>query len=179
MAYSLVSRTETYRLRMVHTGLDKLDLRILKVLQRDGRLSNAKIGAAVGLSESATFARLKRLEKSGAVVGFPGQLELKKISAHVIVFTLITLEDDRNEQLRKFEAQVEERPEITECHYISGGYDYLLTSIAPDFERYMLVIDTIREANENIRQYSSFLSVRRTKQRPASLDVLTNSPVRS
>ncbi|MEM7569551.1 MAG: Lrp/AsnC family transcriptional regulator [Pseudomonadota bacterium] len=158
---------------MYQTGLDRLDLNILKVLQTDGRLSNAKIGGKVGLSESATFARLKRLEKSGAIVGFPGQLDLKKVSAHVIVFTLITLEDDRNEQLRRFENQVAESPEITECHYISGGFDYLLTSVAPDFERYMQVIDAIREANDNIRQYSSFLSVRKTKQTPASLDVLT------
>ena len=152
--------------------LDRLDLKILAALQAQGRLSNARLGEIVGLSESACAARVRKLEGARLVVGFRAVLDHGRLRPHVVVWTWISLADDRNAALRAFEAQIEAAANVVECHYVSGEFDYLMKSVAADFDSYIGFIDDLRAANANITQYRSFISIKTIKDAPTPLDVI-------
>ena len=105
--------------------LDRLDIRILSHLQRNGRATNVDLADAVGLSPSPCLIRVKRLEKAGYVTGYGAHVQLEKLGDLQVVFTQVTLSDHRREDFAQFEAAVRKVDEIVECHLVSGGFDYL------------------------------------------------------
>src|SRR6185295_8994748 len=105
--------------------LDRLDLRILSQLQKNGRITNVDLAEAVGLSPSPCLIRVKRLEQAGYIAGYGAQLRLEKLGDTLTVFTEVTLSDHHREDFVRFEAAIREVDEILECHLVSGGYDYL------------------------------------------------------
>src|SRR5438874_6640217 len=106
--------------------VDRLDLRILAQLQKNGRMTNVDLADAVGLSPSPCLTRVKRLEQAGYITGYGAQLQLRKLGEVLLVFTEMTLSDHRRDDFARFEAAIRNVPEIIECHLVSGGYDYLL-----------------------------------------------------
>src|SRR3982750_1610333 len=104
--------------------IDRLDLRILAQLQKNGRMTNVDLADAVGLSPSPCLIRVKRLEKAGYIVGYGAQIQLEKLGDVQIVFTEVTLADHRREDFVKFVNAIRDVDEIVECHLASGGYDY-------------------------------------------------------
>jgi DNA-binding Lrp family transcriptional regulator len=106
--------------------IDRLDLRILAQLQKNGRMTNVDLADAVGLSPSPCLIRVKRLEQAGYIAGYGAHLRLEKLGDTLTVFTEVTLSDHRREDFARFEAALREVDEVLECHLVSGGYDYLL-----------------------------------------------------
>ncbi|MBB6559306.1 DNA-binding Lrp family transcriptional regulator [Acidovorax soli] len=104
--------------------IDRLDLRILAQLQKNGRMTNVDLADAVGLSPSPCLIRVKRLEHAGYIAGYGAQLRLEKLGDTLTVFTEVTLSDHRREDFSRFEAAIREVDEVLECHLVSGGYDY-------------------------------------------------------
>ena len=106
--------------------LDDVDLRLLRILQADGRITNLKLAAAVGLSSASTHERVKRLVRDGTILGFAARLNPGLLHAGLLVFAEVRLADMSNAVNAAFKAAVQLRPEILECHEVAGGFDYLL-----------------------------------------------------
>lgn len=114
--------------------LDATDRRILMVLQRQGRITNAELSAEVNLSPSACHRRVQRLEVEGFIAGYVALLDARKLGRPTTVFVEITLSGQADEVLDAFERGVRNVPEILECHLMAGTADYLLKVTACDTE---------------------------------------------
>jgi DNA-binding Lrp family transcriptional regulator len=116
------------------TGLDRIDVKILSALQRNGRLSIQKLSETAGLSPRASLERVRRLEASGVIRGYQAQIELGKLSRPVNVFAEIVLEKQAKQaQLERRLAAIEE---VVECWQVSGTVDYLARFVCADLSAY-------------------------------------------
>lgn len=119
-------------------SLDQTDRRILGVLQRRGRISNADLSDEVNLSQSACHRRVQRLESDGYIRDYVALLDARKMAVPTTVFVEITLSAQADEVLDAFEKAVSRIPDVLECHLMAGSADYLLKVVAEntdDFAR--------------------------------------------
>jgi Lrp/AsnC family leucine-responsive transcriptional regulator len=119
-------------------SLDNTDRRILQVLQRQGRVSNADLSERVNLSASACHRRVQRLESDGYIKDYVALLDARKMAVPTTVFVEITLQGQADELLDGFERAVARIPDVLECHLMAGTADYLLKVVAEntdDFAR--------------------------------------------
>ncbi|WGD50143.1 Lrp/AsnC family transcriptional regulator [Bradyrhizobium sp. CB1650] len=137
--------------------LDRIDLNILVQLQKDGRMTNANLAEAVGLSASPCLQRVKRLESAGYITGYGAQINLAKLTESISVFTEITLVDHRKEDFVKFEANMRKIDELMECHLVSGGYDYVLRFVCRNIKHYQERMENLLERNIGIEKYFSYI----------------------
>ncbi len=114
--------------------IDDTDCRILRVLQKDGRISNADLSERVNLSASACHRRVHRLEEAGYIDGYVALVNPRRIGRPVIVFVEISLSGQADELLDAFEREVKLIPDVLECHLMAGSADYLLKVCAQDSE---------------------------------------------
>jgi Lrp/AsnC family leucine-responsive transcriptional regulator len=117
-------------------GLDRIDLRILRVLQDDARITHQKLAEAVHLSASSVHERVKRLQRDGFILGYRAQLNPDKLGAALMVFVEVLLDRTVHDVMDTFKAAVQARPEILECHLVAGGFDYLLKTRVADMAAY-------------------------------------------
>jgi len=115
-------------------GLDATDVRILNVLQRHGRITNAELSERVNLSPSACHRRVQRLEAEGFVAGYVALLDPRKVGRPAVVFVEITLANQSDEVLDAFEREVARLPDVMECHLMAGSADYILKVLVRDTE---------------------------------------------
>ncbi|MEO9648653.1 MAG: Lrp/AsnC family transcriptional regulator [Roseobacter sp.] len=114
--------------------LDTIDKRILKALQRNGRMSNSDLAEAINLSASACHRRVQRLEKDGYIRDYVALLDARKMGVPTTVFVEITLQGQADEVLDAFEKAVSRIPDVLECHLMAGSADYLLKVVAENTE---------------------------------------------
>jgi DNA-binding Lrp family transcriptional regulator len=140
--------------------LDRMDLRILCHLQKNGRTVNAAIADAVGLSPRPCQVRTKRLEQAGYIASYGAQIRLEKLSDTLVVFTEVTLRDHKREDVVLFETSVRLIDEILECHLVSGPYDYLLKFVTRGLGHYEEIMERLLERNIGIENYFSYIAVK-------------------
>ncbi|MBS0654470.1 MAG: Lrp/AsnC family transcriptional regulator [Verrucomicrobia bacterium] len=104
--------------------MDVTDLKLLSLLQVEGRISNEKLGEAVGLSISAVNERIRKLQKQGVLLGWTAQISPKRLGLDVLAFVHILLGQQADETL--FLEGIVRTPEVLECHHITGEWSYLL-----------------------------------------------------
>ena len=112
--------------------MDALDIKLLKALQKDGRMSNADLAESVALSPSACHRRVQRLEREGVIRNYVALLNPRAVDRRATVFVEITLTGQADEILEAFERQVALIPDVLECHLMAGAADYLLKVVAQD-----------------------------------------------
>ncbi|MFQ5438760.1 MAG: Lrp/AsnC family transcriptional regulator [Paracoccaceae bacterium] len=112
--------------------IDQTDHRILRVLQRSGRMTNAELAERINLSASACHRRVQRLEKSGVITGYVALLDPREVDRRSTVFVEITLSGQADEVLEAFEREVARVPDVLECYLMAGTADYLLKVVARD-----------------------------------------------
>lgn len=115
---------------------DRITESILRILQHDGRLSNAELAQRVGLSPSACLRRVRLLEEQGVIRGYRAIIDERSAHKLTTVIVQITLERLTDESLRRFEARIRECPDIRECYLMTGEADYLLHVAARDLADY-------------------------------------------
>ena len=115
-------------------SLDEIDRRILRSLQRNGRMSNAELSEDVNLSPSACHRRVQRMEKDGYIRDYVALLDARKLGVPTTVFVEITLSGQADEVLDAFEKSVARIPDVLECHLMAGSADYLLKVVAENTE---------------------------------------------
>jgi Lrp/AsnC family transcriptional regulator len=116
--------------------LDKTDLRILALLQRDCTTPVAEIGRAVGLSTTPCWRRIQKLEQEGVIERRVALLDPQRLGVGVTVFVFITAGQHSEDWLARFHAAIEELPEVVEFYRMSGQVDYLLRVVVPDIQHY-------------------------------------------
>jgi DNA-binding Lrp family transcriptional regulator len=122
--------------------LDRLDRRILAELQTDARISNQELAKRVGLSAAPCWRRLRRLEQAGFIAGYATLLRSAAIGLPILAYAVVSLENHHPESVRQFDQLVKERPEVLECHSMSGANDYLLRIVAASMEAYEHFLST-------------------------------------
>ena len=116
--------------------LDKMDRKILDILQQDCTLPVAEIGKRVGLSTTPCWRRIQKLEELGVIQARVAVLDAKKVNVGVTVFVSITTSHHTQDWLDRFHAALNEFPEVVEFYRMIGQVDYLLRVVVPDIERY-------------------------------------------
>ena len=116
--------------------LDRLDRKILSVLQSDGRIATVDLADKVGLSPTATTERVKRLTRDGYITGYGAKLDPIKLGLSLLVFIELTLDRTTADVFERFDSAVRRAPEVLECHLVAGGFDYLIKTRVPDMAHY-------------------------------------------
>ena len=116
--------------------MDATDIKILKLLQGNSRLTYKEIADKINLTQTPVFDRIKRMENSGVIDKYVTILNRKKVGTSLTVFNQVTMTKQTLEISLKFDEAVALLPEVVECHFVSGGFDYLLKIIVPDMETY-------------------------------------------
>ncbi len=106
--------------------LDRLDIKILDILQKDGKIANVKLAEAVNLSATAALARVQKLTQEGFIQGYEARLNPAMLNADFVVFVEILLDKTTPNALDEFSEAVVQYSEIVACHMISGGFDFLV-----------------------------------------------------
>ncbi len=117
-------------------SLDKIDTQILEILQKDSNQTTKGIAEQLSMTTSPVFERIKKLEKEGYIKKYVAVLDNKKIGLKLTVFIGITLQGHTRSYLEKFVKEINNFPEIVECHRVSGNFDYLLKLVVEDIEAY-------------------------------------------
>ncbi len=116
--------------------LDRAEKLIIDALQRDGRVSNVDLAAAVGLSESPCYRRVKALAEGGVIEGYTAVVNQRALGLQVTAFMLVSLQKQDDRKQRQFIAAVEAEEHIVECHAMSGSHDFLLKVVARSMDHY-------------------------------------------
>ncbi|KQP20834.1 Lrp/AsnC family transcriptional regulator [Pseudorhodoferax sp. Leaf265] len=115
---------------------DRTDLRLLELLQRDGRASVQSLSEEVHLSARATLNRVRKLEQQGLIAGYRAVLNRQAIGPAIAFFAEIALKDQRQAASRRFEARMLATPQVVACYLLSGRYDYLVRIACGDLAQY-------------------------------------------
>ena len=116
--------------------LDRIDLKILRIMQGNGRISNVELSRRVDLSPAPCLARVKKLEESRYILGYRAELNPQQLGISLLAFVEITLDRTTSDVFEKFKQAVQLIPEIEECHMVAGGFDYLLKVRCTDMDAY-------------------------------------------
>jgi Lrp/AsnC family transcriptional regulator, leucine-responsive regulatory protein len=146
--------------------LDTVDISILRVLQKEGRITNAELAERVGLSASACSRRLDILEKSGVISGYHARLSHKALDYKMMVIVHISLSGQFAKTLYEFEAAVKRCPNVLVCYLMSGEYDYILRVAAKDLEDYERIHRDWLSALPHVVKINSSFALREIIERP-------------
>ena len=120
--------------------LDRFDVSILRELQRDGRAAAADIGGRIGLSTTACWNRIKRLEERGVIEGYTARINPDELGFRDTVLLQVTLDSHSEETLYEFGRALEDIPEVLEAFLVSGDYDYYIRIAVRDTRDYERVL---------------------------------------
>lgn len=137
--------------------LDRIDLRILSELQKNGRITNVELAELVNLSPSPCLMRVKKLQSEGYITSYSARIDVAKLGHTLTVFTEITLKNHRQIDFARFLSTVEKIDAVMECHLVSGGYDYLVKFVTAGIVEYQTVMERIVDMDIGIDKYFSFV----------------------
>lgn len=143
--------------------LDKLDLKIVEVLRRDGRITKLGLAEAVGLSAAACWERLHRLEASGVIEGYGARINPALLGPAVTVLVAIVLRRHQAPDFQCFEDAVARLNEVIACDAVGGGIDYMLRITTADVPAYQRFIDDLLQADIGIDRYFSYVVTKSVK----------------
>ncbi len=145
------------------TDLDRIDRKILSILQDDGRIANLKLAEAVALSPTAVLARVQRLTRDGFILGYEARLNPLKLGAGMLVFVEVLLDRTTPNVFDQFKAAVHVHPEIMECHMVAGGFDYLLKTRSADMNAYRVFAGNVLWQLPGVRETRTYAVMEEVK----------------
>lgn len=116
--------------------LDRYDIEILSILQREARVSNTELAARIGLSAAPTWRRLRMLEEQGFITGYRAEIDRRRIGLGVLAFVRVDAERNTGQSTRELEDAIRQLPEVVACHYVSGAGTFELQVMATDLDAY-------------------------------------------
>lgn len=158
---------------MPDNKLDKIDLKILRILQDNSKITNLDLSKKIGLSPAPTLERVKKLEQTGIIESYHAQINAKAIGLNVKTFVLVSLAWQMENALDKFLDKVREIPEIVECYIITGEADFLMKIVTKDIPSYEHILFKTLSQIEEIERLKTLMTlstVKETKVLPYSYD---------
>jgi DNA-binding Lrp family transcriptional regulator len=140
--------------------LDRIDVKILSELQRNGRITNVELAELVNLSPSPCLMRVKKLQSSGYITGYTAQINVAKLGETLTVFTEVTLKNHRQLDFARFQQAIEKIESCVECHLVSGGYDYLLKFVTAGIVDYQNIMESLIDKDVGLDKYFSFVVIK-------------------
>ena len=137
-------------------SLDRTDIKILDILQKDGRISNIKLAEAVNLSPTAALARVQKLSKDGFILGYEAKLNPELLNSSFVVFVEILLDKTTPNVLEEFSDAILQHPEIVECHMISGGFDFVVKIRCANMEEFRKISGQILWQLPGVKETRSY-----------------------
>jgi len=151
---------------MRRVKLDRIDRRILRDLQGDGRMTNVDLAKRAGISAPPCLRRVRALEESGYIRGYHADINPEALGFGVTVFAQVGLASQAEADLKAFEELVRSWPEARECHMLAGETDFLLKVVATDWDAYQKFLTTQLTTAPNVSQVKSALAIRSSKFEP-------------
>lgn len=143
--------------------LDRIDYRILEILQKNGRITNVDLAEQVHLSPPPCLERVKRLEREGYIEKYVGILNPYKLNAGLLAFIQVTLHSTASKDLEKFNSAVTRLDQVQECHMVSGGFDYLIKVRASDMQAYRDFLGHELADIPNVRETHTYVVMQEVK----------------
>lgn len=122
--------------KQLMTNMDKINQRILRALEIDGRMSNAELADKIGLSASACLRRVQELERTGVIKGYRAIIDEAAMDRGLTVFATVALSDHQKKSQRQFEKAMLKAEQVRECHNVTGSFEYILRIEVADLQTY-------------------------------------------
>lgn len=150
---------------MKHIKLDRIDLKILRALQQEGRMTNVDLSKQAGISAPPCLRRVRALEKDGFIRGYHADIAPDKMGFGLTVFVQVALANHGENDFLHFAKLVETWPLVRECHMLTGETDFILKVVAEDWEGFQKFLTQLTAA-PNVQHIKSAPVMRRTKYEP-------------
>lgn len=145
------------------TEIDRIDRKILKHLQSDGRISAVELADKVGLSPPSTSERMKRLQREGYIAGFGARLDPHRLGLGLLVFVEVSLDKTTPDVFERFAQAVRRAPEVLECHMVAGGFDYLIKTRVADMTAYRRFLGEILLTLPGVKETRTYAAMEEVK----------------
>ena len=152
---------------MAIENLDAVDRRILKVLQVDGRVSNAELARRCNLSPAACFERVRRLRERQVITGYAALIDPAKVGRGLMIFVEVLLDRTTGDQFEAFADMVRHQPEVLECHMVAGGFDYLIKARVGDMDAYRAFLGDVLTRMPGVRETRTYAVLEEVKSTTA------------
>jgi Lrp/AsnC family leucine-responsive transcriptional regulator len=147
--------------------LDRLDRKVLALLQEDGRIPLVDLAARIGLSATATTERVKRLTRDGYILGYGARLNADLLGRGLLVFIEVKLDRTTPDVFERFAQAVVRAPEVLECHMVAGGFDYLIKTRVADMAAYRRFLGDVLLSLPGVRETHTFAVMEEVKNTTA------------
>ena len=151
---------------MARVKLDRIDLRILRDLQDNGRMTNVELAKRAGISPPPCLRRVRALEETGSIRGYHADIDPQALGFEVTVFAQVGLHSQAETDLVAFEELVRSWPEVRECNMLAGETAFLLKIVATDWDSYHRFLTSRLTAAPNVSVVKSALAIRVSKHHP-------------
>lgn len=129
--------------------LDKIDFKILKILQENGRITNIQLSNEIGLSPAPTLERVRKLENAGYIKSYHAIVDAESLGLGVKTFIQVSLNWHKNDAINSFITQINNIDEVVECHHVTGSADFILKVLVKDINSYeRLILDKLSKIEE-------------------------------
>lgn len=149
--------------------LDRIDLRVLTELSRNGRLSFRELADVIGLSLTPTLRRVRHLEKAGYITGYSAHLDEARLAGGMSLFVSITLERQTQEVLDRFEREISALPQVMSCFLMTGDADYILRVVVEDLAGYQTFLTSRLTKIPGVAHIKSSFALKAVLNRQAPL----------
>ena len=146
--------------------IDETDRIVLKSLQDEGRLTNVELAARAGLTAPPTLRRVRALETAGIIRGYHADLNPEALGYGIMVFAMVSLKSQAENDLRAFEEHVAGLPPIRECHMLNGEIDFILKIVAHDLQEFQRFLTAHLTSAPNVEPVKTSLTIRTSKNLP-------------
>ncbi|MCD2184290.1 Lrp/AsnC ligand binding domain-containing protein [Rhizobium sp. TRM96647] len=143
--------------------LDRLDRKILRALQQEGRLSNIELAEKVNLSPTATAERVKRLTRDGYIMGYMAILSPERLGRNLLVFVQVKLDRTTPDVFDTFAEAVRQSDNVMECHMVAGGFDYLVKARVAGMEAYRAFLSDVFLSLPGVRETHTYAVMEEVK----------------
>lgn len=149
--------------------LDEIDKRILVILQKNAKITNAQLSQDIGLSPAPTLERVKKLEQSGLIKSYHAELDTEMLGLGVQMFVQVMLKGHNKQNIDMFMDAIRDIPEVIECHHVTGNSDLILKIISRDigsYQKFMLENISEIEVVDNLQSMVILSTLKDSKGMP-------------
>ena len=147
-------------------NLDAIDCRLLAELQAEGRVTNVELAQRVGLTAPPCLRRVRALEEAGVIRGYHADLDAAKLGYSIMVFAMVSLKSQAENDLKAFEDLAASLAEVRECHMLNGEIDFILKIVARDLQAFQHFLTSRLTCAPNVASVKTSLTIRTSKQEP-------------
>lgn len=149
---------------MLRADLDAIDIKILKELQQDGRITNVELAERVGISAPPCLRRVRKLEEAGIIEGYHALLNGQKLGFDLVAFCMVGLKRQSDADLKGFASTVQKWPLVREAWMVNGDSDFLLRCTAENLTQFQDFVIEVLTADEHVDTVRTMLTIRQVKQ---------------